>query len=278
MFFSQKTISRSVSVSGKGIHSGKSISISLNPGLPNSGISFRFTDEYSVRLSPEHVLGKSRGTNLCWDMYELKTIEHFLASLSGLGISNIEVQFNDNNPEEMPILDGGAKEWCNLLLSASICDQQIEWKPLIIKNEIVVRHDDKYIIATPADHLKITCKTDFPILGSQEASFVLENTNFHEEIAPARTFGFEWELEALAAQGLAKGASLNNALLIKQDGFSSPLNFPNEPARHKLLDLIGDLYTLGRPILANIEAYKPGHIINIEFAKKLYKLTEAPNT
>ena len=132
-------------------------------------------------------------------------------------------------------------------------------------------YPEPYLRLVPKDGFQITCITDFPILGKQQVEYNSELNHFITDFAQARTFGFDWELAALKNKGLAKGASLDNALLIRESGFSSPLRFNDEPARHKMLDLLGDLAAFSRPICGKLEAYKPGHEINIKFVKQLYE-------
>jgi len=274
----QKTIKKPIKIEGIGIHTGKLTKLNIDPSKDNHGIVFILNGTTKVLLHPDNVIGKPRGTSLIKDHEELKTIEHFLAAVSALGITNLQIKVTG---KEIPILDGTAKKWIELFERAQIIEQKSFQDIINIHNQITIYKnkkfpDEGYIKVTPANTFSIDCKVDFPIIGKQTAYYDIDKTNFSQEIAPARTFGFEWELATLKEKGLAKGASLDNALLISEDGFSSDLNFPNEPAKHKLLDLIGDIATLGKPLNAHIEAFKPGHILNIKSVKTL--IATAPSS
>ena len=261
----QKTIQTPITVEGAGIHTGALSIVRLFPAEINSGIVFHFPNHVAVRLVPESVIGKSRGTSLVWAEGELKTIEHLLAALSGCGITNLRIEATG---EELPILDGSARPWCEQLMKhAGISEQTADTSPLTLSAPVRIQNESSWIHALPSDRLHIVCETDYPVLGKQKVEYT-SDTDFVRDIAPARTFGFASELGALKAGGLAKGASLENAILIGEDGtFSTPLRFPDEPARHKLLDLLGDLAALGHPLHAEIHAHKPGHVINVEWVR-----------
>ena len=275
----QKTICKEIDISGTGIHSGEITHVKLKPGQANSGLLFCFPDNTKIKIGPATVNGQSRGTSLNQGEYECRIIEHFLAACWALGITNLEIHISRENEKpslsptiyEMPILDGCSSKWCELLNKAGLTEQTTEVaQPLVISEALSLgEYPGPYLKISPYSGFKITSLTDFPILGEQKVEYDYNHNNFITDIAPARTFGFEAELNALKEKGLAKGATLDNALLIKEDGFSSPLRFPDEPARHKMLDLLGDLATLGRPIQGQLEAYKPGHELNIRFVKKL---------
>jgi UDP-3-O-[3-hydroxymyristoyl] N-acetylglucosamine deacetylase len=267
----QQTIRKSFTVTGIGIHTGQPCTVKLSPGPVNSGRVVIFPSGTRVVISPDSVVGKSRGTSVVAGNDELRTVEHFLAALWGCGISNLIIEVDG---PEIPILDGSAKVWCERLWEADVVDQGVPWiswvAPFPSSTGILpVQSEEPSIHISPIDTFKVICYTDFPILGAHEVIYEYGKTNFMMEIAPARTFGFESELKQLQENGLAKGASLENALLISETGFYSPLRFPDEPARHKLLDLLGDLAAFGRPIQGCIEAFKPGHEMNIAFVKGL---------
>jgi UDP-3-O-acyl N-acetylglucosamine deacetylase len=271
LYQNQRTIASTITVSGSGIHTGQKVNLVIQQSTVNSGVKFWFTSGGGIRLLPRNAFAQKRGTNLSKVQKKVKTVEHFLAALSAKGITNLRVIFaNDGEVQEMPILDGCAQEWTRLLDQAGVVEQEALQRPLIIEEPIQVWSEDRYIKIEPAEKLSVTCLVEFPIIGKSEATYISGETDFAKEIAPARTFGFEAELKELEASGLAKGATIENALLIKDDGsYSTPLRFPNEPARHKLLDVLGDIYTLGRPVVGRITAYKPGHALNVSFVKRI---------
>lgn len=259
----QKTFQTDFFVEGIGIHTGLLSGVHVFPAPCDHGIVFRHVDGSSVKLSATSVTGKSRGTSLNFSHGEFRTIEHFLAALYGLGISNVVVEVTG---DEMPILDGSATCWVQAMQSACPIDQEKDLSCVMIAEPILIlRSADMtqgYIEMIPSEDFQIECTVDFPFLGTSHFVYH-EKTNFIQDIARARTFGFSSELDALFKQGLAKGASLDNALLISEHGITPSPRFSDEPVRHKVLDLLGDLATLGVPLRGHICAVKPGHELNI---------------
>ena len=294
----QQTLSKSFKISGIGLHSGENIVLTLNPAPENSGIKFIRTDlnpKIEIPALSSFVSRTDRGTTLTKDGEFIKTTEHLLAALFASSINNCEIEING---AEIPIMDGSSKPFSDAILKAGIV-QQSESQEVFIVQEVIQFTDDETgseILIIPSDDISFSVLIDFEtkVLGTQNA--ILKTIkDFHKEIAPARTFSFLHELEDLLDNGLIKGGDLNNAIIyvnqplananmkrlkkvfgkdqisVKPNGIldNLKLNYTNEAARHKLLDLIGDLALVGMPIQGKIIATKPGHKINTDFAKEI---------
>ena len=296
----QHTIAKSVSLSGTGLHTGQSGILTFRPANPNHGIKFRRVDLYGkplVNACVENVVDTSRGTTIAQNGVKIYTVEHILASLRGSGIDNVVI---DLDVEEPPILDGSAKIMMDALKSVGIVEQEAERRYLKINKKITYHHPKVGCILSiePDDHFSIDVKVEYnsSVLNVQEAH--LHNLDeFENEFAPCRTFVFFQELEMLLSHNLIKGGDLSNAIVfvekevtedelrhvaklfnreminVHEGGIlnNASLYFENEPARHKLLDIVGDLTLLGTPILGHVTAYKPGHFANTEFVKEIKK-------
>jgi len=294
----QKTIKKSVTISGTGLHTGQLGDMTFNSAPANHGIKFRRIDLESkpIIAADINLVGNTaRGTTLTKNGVSIFTIEHVLAAFTGLGIDNVLV---DLNMEEIPIKDGSSKFFVEAIREAGIVEQNADKKYLIITEPVIYETPDKNVklLIEPADEFSVSVVIDYEtdVLGRQEA--VLNNIGeFETEIAPCRTFVFLHELEFLLSNNLIKGGDLNNAIVfvnrnvtqeeldklaelfnkpkikVKPDGILNNLDlvYPNEAARHKLLDVIGDLSLLGIPIKGKVTAYKPGHQANTEFAKNI---------
>lgn len=296
----QRTIEKSVSLQGVGLHTGKDVQLTFHPAPENHGFKFQRTDlEGSpiINADVSRVVSTQRGTVIKSGEAQVSTIEHVLSALSGLQIDNILIALNG---PEVPIMDGSAQPFVTTLMEAGIQEQEAEKDYFEVEVPITYRDENTgtEIVALPADHFQITTMIDFnsKVLGQQYAT--LQNLeDFHDQIAPSRTFVFLHELEYLFDQNLIRGGDLDNAIVIadrpmnqseldqlaKKLGKPSvtvdsegilntlDLHFRNEPARHKLLDVIGDISLLGKPIKGRILATKPGHSANVEFTKILRK-------
>lgn len=297
----QKTLAKPVSISGVGLHTGKSVSMTFCPAPPNHGFKFKRVDLEGQPVIPAdvaQVISTNRGTTLSLGGdARVSTVEHTLAALVGMDLDNCLIEMDG---PEAPIVDGSSLRFTELLDEAGVQvqDEDREW--LEIRETIAFRDEGSgsELLALPADRFEITTLIDFDsaVLGQQFAA--LDDIQaFKESIAPARTFVFVHELEQLLQQGLIKGGDLDNAVVIAdrqydtaeleilarklnkpairidQEGVlnTTNLRFRNEPARHKLLDVIGDLALVGRPIKGRIVATKPGHSVNLEFARLLKK-------
>ncbi len=294
----QHTLQSEVSISGTGIHTGVQVNMALKPAAPNFGIQFQRIDlpgQPVIKADCDLVTDTSRGTTLESNGIKINTVEHVLAALVGMGIDNVLISLNG---PEVPIMDGSSEPFIELIDKAGVEEQDAENIWYTINQNILYKDDKKNVelIAVPADEYSITTLIDFnsPVLGTQHAG-LKHIRDFKNEIAPCRTFCFLHELEMLLDNNLIKGGDFDNAIVVvdkpvgskemtrlakvfgkekievKSEGYLNniELRFPNEPARHKLLDIVGDLALVGYPVKAHIIANRPGHSSNVEFAKKI---------
>jgi UDP-3-O-[3-hydroxymyristoyl] N-acetylglucosamine deacetylase/3-hydroxyacyl-[acyl-carrier-protein] dehydratase len=303
MLVQQHTISHPATISGTGLHTGNVSTLTFRPAPENTGIVFRRVDLGGAPEVPaivDHVVDISRGTTIGIGEARIHTVEHVLAALVGMQVDNIFIELDSNEP---PVADGSAKPFVDVLMKAGFEKQNAAKDYLIVDQPVRYRNDEKGvdIVALPTDDYRITVMVDYhnPALGSQHTGLFDLEKEFVTEFAPCRTFCFLHEVEMLHDQGLIRGGNLDNAIVIIDRELAPdelhrigsklgikdsvilgangvlnnrPLLFPNEPARHKLLDMIGDLALIGVPIKAQILAARPGHASNIEFARKIRKL------
>ena len=273
----RKTIAKEIEYSGVGLHKGEMIFMRLLPS--NSGkIIFRRSDleegKNEIILDVDNTFDLTRGTNLKNEFGAMVfTIEHFLSALAICNITDLIVELSGN---ELPICDGSAKVFLDLFEEAGMQELEEDIEEIIVKEPIYLSLGDKHIIALPYDGKKLTYSIRFEhsFLKSQMAEFILDYGTYQKEIAPARTFGFDYEIEYLRKNNLALGGTLDNAIVIQKDGVMNlgGLRFEDEFVRHKMLDIIGDLKILNRAWRAHIIAIKAGHALDIEFAKKLKEI------
>lgn len=280
----QKTIKSSVKISGIGLHTGLDTVVLFEPAPANTGVVFIRDDLPGKPKIPallKNVVHSIRGTTVGLnENIRVHTIEHILATLLALEIDNVFVHLDGSEP---PILDGSAKIYGEALLKAKIVEQAEPKKYIRLTEKVEYVSGDTKIVALPADKLKVYCKIDYqhPMLGKQEINLEITPEIFIQQIAPSRTFCFDYEIEHLRNKGLAKGGSLENAIVIGADRIHNQegsLRFPDEFVRHKLLDLLGDIYLLGRPLKAEITAEKCGHKHNINFARMIEKISNSEGT
>ncbi|MDX2195862.1 MAG: bifunctional UDP-3-O-[3-hydroxymyristoyl] N-acetylglucosamine deacetylase/3-hydroxyacyl-ACP dehydratase [Cytophagales bacterium] len=297
----QQTIKRAITISGVGLHTGADCNMTFVPKEINYGIKFQRTDldgQPIVDADVDYVVDLSRGTTIEHNGARINTVEHTLAALSGLEIDNVLIQLDGPEP---PIMDGSSRYFVDALLEAGPEEQNALRNYFVVPENITYTDPSRNveIAALPLDDYRVTVMIDYnsPVLGSQHAS-ITDIKKFSKDIASCRTFCFLHELEMLKSQNLIKGGDLNNAIVIvdrvvkdeeletlaklfnkqkvevKKEGILNniELRYNNEPARHKLLDVIGDLTLVGRPLKAQILAARPGHAANIAFAKKLKKV------
>jgi len=294
----QHTLASKVTISGTGLHTGVLVDMTLNPANPGFGIQFQRVDlpnKPVIKADCDLVTDTSRGTTLQVGDAKVSTVEHVLAALAGMGLDNVLIELNG---PEIPIMDGSSEPFIELIEEAGVAEQEAakSWYSL---DENIYHYDEikrVEMVALPAMEYQITTLIDFnsPVLGTQHAGLKTMR-EFKNEIAPCRTFCFLHELEMLLDNNLVKGGDINNAIVvvdkpvteeemkrlakafkrekieIKSEGYLNnlELRFPNEPARHKLLDVVGDLALIGYPIKARIIANRPGHSTNVDFAKKI---------
>ncbi len=275
----QRTLKRSMVLSGRGLHSGIKTGLIISPLPPNSGIIFgNISDGETISAHIDFVESTEYATSLKKGNARASTIEHFLAALHAYRISNLLIKINN----EIPIMDGSALDFCKLFEDAGIEDQDAPLDEIIISEQYTVGElalDQKFITIEPADKFCIHYTLNYPNpVGHQEYTFILENDqSFKEEIAPARTFGFLKDIEALGKKGLANGGRLDNFILIDDEKvINTELRFPDEFVRHKILDLMGDSYLLGRPIRGKITANMTGHTQNCSLLRMIRERTQ-PN-
>ncbi len=294
----QHTLSQSISISGTGLHTGILVDMTLHPANPGFGIQFQRVDlpnQPVIKADCDLVTDTSRGTTLQVGDAKVSTVEHILAALVGLGVDNLLIELNG---PEIPIMDGSSTPFIEAIEKVGVLEQDAAKAWYSIDENIFHYDEDKRVemVALPALDYQITTLIDFnsPVLGTQHAALKTIK-DFKSEIAPCRTFCFLHELETLLEHDLIKGGDINNAIVVvdkpvtdeemgrlakvfkrdkievKSEGYLNnlELRFPNEPARHKLLDVVGDLALIGYPIKARIIANRPGHSSNVEFAKKI---------
>ena len=266
-----RTIRQSVVVHGRGLHSGVRTGIILHPLPPGSGLVFGpLSSDILIPATVEYVQSTGYATSLYREGAGVKTVEHLLSALHGYGITNLLIKMQG----EVPILDGSALEFCQLLDSAGIIEQDEEVEALSVDRTYQVGDHSagKFLRLEPSEQLEIDYCLEYPEpVGRQEFHYVQRDADgYRETIAPARTFGFLKEIEALEEMGLANGGRLNNCLVIGEQGIiNPPLRFEDELVRHKILDLLGDLYLLGQPIRGKVTAYRTGHGDNIALLRAI---------
>ncbi len=294
----QCTLRKKVSVTGAGLHTRQCGTLTFNPAPANTGIRFRridLEDQPIIEADVDNVIDTTRGTTLGKGGVKIYTVEHVLASLRGMGVDNVLI---DIDVEEMPIMDGSGRLFVKAIKDAGIVKQKALRDYYVVKEPISYRNEVLGIELSiePCDHFEVdvTVKYNTVVLDKQSAS-LHDLKNFETEIAPCRTFVFLHELETLISRNLIKGGDLTNAIVFVNKNvseeeldhiaafFKKPkvvvrecgilnnidLYFDNEPARHKLLDVIGDLTLVGKPIKGRVTAYKPGHFSNTAFARKI---------
>ncbi|MFZ1888734.1 MAG: UDP-3-O-acyl-N-acetylglucosamine deacetylase [Candidatus Binataceae bacterium] len=272
----QRTIARSIVLGGQGLHTGLKTGVILHPAPIGFGIVFSsLSDDIVIEVRVENVVDTAYNTTLASGGRSVRTVEHLMSALHAFGITNLLVKTD----EEVPALDGSALEFCKHIEAVGVADQAAVVKPIRINQKFVIGEEGagrEFIAVEPADHLIVDYILDYPQpIGNQKVHFELTSpAAYTKEIAPARTFGSVREFRKLNEMGLGSGARLDNAILVdEQKVVNTTLRFPDEFARHKVLDLIGDLYLLGRPIFAHVTASKTGHSDNLALAKAIQKLS-----
>ncbi len=273
----QTTIRTQSILSGIGLHTGNLSTITFKPAAENTGVVFKRIDlpgQPLVRAALDNISAVAvRGTVIGSGNEKIYTIEHIMAVLFALGIDNVEIDINNNEP---PVLDGSAVSIVDTLLKAGFTEQSAVRTYMTLNAPVIYESGETRMLAEPSDTFTIDCTVGYkhPFLKHQQASFVISQDTFIRELSKARTFCFDYEIEALQSKGLAKGGNFDNAIVIAPNGIHNPdktLRYPDEFVRHKTLDLLGDLYLLGRRLKAKITAVKPGHNHNVQFARAIAK-------
>lgn len=272
----QRTVARPVVGAGLGLHSGARTGIILQPLPPGSGIVFSsVSGGGTVEADVDNVDSTGYATTLYKKGLAVRTVEHLMATLHAYGITNLLVKIEG----EVPILDGSAVELCELVEQAGIDEQDAALPSLVVQEEIRIDPGpDQFLVLRPYDGLRIRYELSYPPpVGDQTYVFTMRDArDFRREIAPARTFGFVEEIRALESAGLGQGGQLGNFILIGDKGIvNTELRFPEELARHKILDILGDFYLLGAPIRGEIHARKTGHSHNVAMVRRLREILRA---
>ena len=280
MPINQRTLNREKSIKGKALHTGEDVTLTLKPAPASSGFVFRRTDLYGkpeIKPLASSVTELIRSTTISNGNAKIHTIEHVLSALSGCGIDNAIIELDASEP---PILDGSAKPYVELIQSAEPVELGEDREFLKLSSPISVSSGNRSIIALPHDGLRITCTSaDDRGIHVQHMSIDIDPENYVQEIAPSRTFTLYEDIEELLKLGKIRGGSLDSAVVIKGGQIMSkePLRFEDEFVRHKILDIVGDLCLLGKPLHAHIIAVRPGHSLNSELTAKILEFSDKKN-
>lgn len=265
----QRTLKKSIVASGQGLHSGIKTGLILHPLPPNSGILFTgISGDVRVPAHLDYVGSTGYATSLRANGFAVGTVEHLMAVLHSYGISNLLVKVQG----EIPILDGSAVEFCNLIDEAGIQEENEEWSEVLVDRRYQIGSEEETISIEPSEVFSVRYVLNYPKpVGVQQYTYTYKTpASFKEEIAPARTFGFVKDIEKLQQLGLVNGGKLNNCILVDDEKIiNTELRFKDEFARHKVLDIIGDFYLLAKPIRGAITAYMTGHSDNIALLREL---------
>jgi UDP-3-O-[3-hydroxymyristoyl] N-acetylglucosamine deacetylase len=274
----QNTLAKSIKTNGIGLHTGVEVNMTLKPAPENTGYIFVRTDldNFEIPASAEYISHCSYATTLLRKGVMLSTCEHLLSALRGVGIDNSFIELDNI---EIPIMDGSSENFIELIEKAGIRQQTASRRYFKVLKKVEFVQNDRKMSVEPSDKFEIECLIDFPhpFINTQTFSFILDNGSFGREIASARTFGFTQEIEMLRKANLAQGGSLDNAIVLTDEGMLNehPLRFKDEFVRHKILDIIGDFALLGMPMLGKITAEKSGHAIHASMMSKLLKTENA---
>lgn len=274
----QTTIGAAVQTDGVGLHTAVPVHVRLVPAPPDTGYVFRRTDlgGFEIPATVESVAHCGYATTLMRTGVMLSTVEHLLAALRGLGVDNVFIEVDNL---EIPIMDGSAEDFAEMIERAGIIEQSLARRALLVREKVSFEQGNRRISVEPADSYQIDCLIDFshPLIGTQSLSVELSDGAFAREIAAARTFGFTEEIETLRRANLIRGGSLENAIVLTPDGMlnQTGLRFRDEFVRHKILDIIGDLALLGMPIMGRVVAERSGHIMHAGLMSKLLRVRSA---
>ena len=277
MYVQRKTIKSKVSITGIGLHSGIYTRVALHPAHAGSGVTFVRADLDGLRIPAlqASTTALDYATTVGKDDVQVGTVEHLLAAIVAYGVTDVDIHIDG---PEVPIIDGSALPFMHLIDAAGVRALDIDVPVLRIKEPIEVVDGDKSIRITPSNRLTIKYRIEFdhPAIGRQSFHFDFQHDNFLRKIAPARTFGFMRDVEKLRAVGLARGGSVENAIVLDDRAVvNGPLRFRDEFVRHKILDLVGDLALVGRPIIGEISAHRAGHALHSRFVEKILAATAA---
>jgi len=268
----ETTVQRPIEAKGVGLHHGVPVSVRILPAPAGTGIVFLRTDldRFPVPASYRHVARVSYATSLMRQGVLISTTEHLLSVLYSMGIDNAYIEIDNL---EVPILDGSGETWVKLLAEAGVKHYRRKRRYLRILRPVMVEAPNRRLTVLPADRFMLSCDVFFnhPAVGRQQLEMEVTPERYARDLAPARTFGFEYELDQLRNMGLIRGASLENALCFDQHSVMNPdgMRFPDECCRHKALDLIGDLALIGKPLLGHVIAERAGHAMHVALVTKI---------
>ncbi len=274
----QTTLRSAVETQGIGLHTAVPVQVRLVPAPPDTGYVFRRTDlgGFEIPATVESVAHCGYATTLMRTGVMLSTVEHLLGALRGLGVDNVFIEVDNL---EVPIMDGSAEVFADMIDRAGIVEQPLARRALLVREKVSFEQGNRRISVEPADNYQIDCLIDFPhpMIGVQRLVVELSDGAFSRDIAAARTFGFTQEVEALRRANLIRGGSLDNAIVLTPDGMlnQTGLRFRDEFVRHKILDIIGDLALLGMPLLGRVTAERSGHIMHAGLMSKLLRVRSA---
>ncbi len=277
--FLQKTIRQRTQVKGIGLHSGEPCTLTFVPSPPNTGVHFVRTDlpqAKPIRVSARNVSATGYATTLGGESFSVSTVEHCMSALSALRIDNVIIELDG---PEIPICDGSARDFLAALHSVGLIEQDQPRKYFYVTQPIYYSDGDKQAYVVPYHGLRLTVSIDFshPLIGREKIDLDINDQSFTREIANARTFGFMKDVETLQASGLARGGSLDNAIVLSDDGILNPdgLRFTDEFVRHKALDALGDLVTLSVPLMGHVILHKAGHDVMNKLILKMMEATDS---
>lgn len=271
----QRTIKETVIMQGIGLHSGEQVTLKFKPSAPNTGVVFKRTDLSGMPTIAANALliqDTMMSSNLVQEGVKVGTVEHLLSAIAGLSIDNLVVEVS---AAEIPIMDGSATQFVDLLKTAEVCEQSEPKRYLKLLRTVRVEDGDKWAQLSPANHYELNFEIDFEHSAinqtGQVASIILTPESYEKQLCNARTFGFLKDIEQLKANNLALGGSLDNAIVLDEDTIMNEqgLRMSDEFVKHKILDAVGDLFLIGYPILGKFEAYKSGHGLNNALVRKV---------
>jgi len=270
------TLKKEITIEGIGLHSGCKVTLKLIPAPAGNGLVFRgrgSRTQGDIPVTPYHVIDTQQAVTLGNGVWTVSTVEHLLAALAVAGVTDLDMEID---APEMPILDGSAEPFYMAVMEAGIRDLDEPLEPITLNFPVWAVQEDRYIIALPYDGFRVTygISFDHPLLRGQSLTLDLNSETCVTDILPARTFGFFKDLKHMQSKGLALGASLDNAIVLTDDGvMNEALRFENECIRHKTLDLLGDLFLIGRPLKAHIIASKAGHMLDVALGQNILDIT-----
>jgi UDP-3-O-acyl N-acetylglucosamine deacetylase len=271
----QQTLRHPVSLEGIGLHSGDPVKMTVSPAAADTGVLFRASDGTLIPANTDHVVDSNSATTVGAFGVRVRTIEHLMAAAAALGIDNMIV---DIDGPEVPAADGSAKPFMDLLRSGGRVTVPAPRRPIVLSAPIRVGTESRWLEVLPADSLRISYTLDnsHPIIGLQVGTYGITEETFAHELAAARTYGFLRDVPAMRRNGLARGGSLENAVVVgKRSVLNDSLRYPDEFVRHKILDLVGDLFLLGRPLRAHVVGRNAGHALNYQLVAAIQKAVAA---